>query len=165
VQPCPCSITSCSDLLLTSTDGISTVLRSGSLVWLSSPPPATFRSPSWSTALDTVASWEPSSRILLGFLSCELEPDSPPEIPVLIITLQLHLLWWPVDSHFTGHPCPPFLVQYHMGCDEEGSRAVQLLDGSSQDPEAFLALALDLSPLCDRRHCIRNRFHPCRVEN
>ena len=35
----------------------------------------------------------------------------------------------------------PLLVQHHMGRDQEGGRAVELLAGGPQDPQALLALA------------------------
>lgn len=65
-------------------------------------------------------------------------------------TPQLRLLRRLVHSYLTGYSRSPFLLQYQLGCDKEGSRAVQLLEGSSQDSKALLALTFGFDSVCDR---------------
>lgn len=64
------------------------------------------------------------------------------------VDLQLLLLRWSCDSRQSGHPRPSLLVQHYVGCNKEGSRAVKLLQGSPEDPQAVLVLAARLG----RRH-------------
>lgn len=49
----------------------------------------------------------------------------------------LLFLRWSTYSFVAGTPCSPFLVQHHLGCHQEGSRALEFLHRGASDPETF----------------------------
>lgn len=50
---------------------------------------------------------------------------------------QLFLLWRSEHPPIPSTPRPPVLVQHHMGCHQEGSRAFPLFPRSAQDMATF----------------------------
>ena len=54
---------------------------------------------------------------------------------------QLFLLWWPVDSPIPGDSRAPFLVQHHVGRDQERGGAVQLFHRGAADLAPLLAVS------------------------
>lgn len=59
---------------------------------------------------------------------------------MLTPAFQLLLLRRPQLPLVASPSRPYVLLQHPMGCDQEGSRALQLLEGGTQDPEALLVM-------------------------
>lgn len=51
--------------------------------------------------------------------------------------IQFLLLWWTKHSPFNGTALASILLQHHVGCYEEGGRAIELLHRSSEDLKAL----------------------------
>ena len=51
--------------------------------------------------------------------------------------IQFLLLWWTKHSPFNGTALSSILLQHHVGCYEEGGRAIELLHRSSEDLKAL----------------------------
>lgn len=58
-----------------------------------------------------------------------------------VVAVLLHLLRGAVCTSVDCDPVAPVLDQHHVGGDEEGGGAVELLRGGAEDPEAVLVCA------------------------